>query len=55
MGIVRTSGTGKEAVNVGERIDGGARGAVSKGEPIADEAFDILNGDDGCEVDFWPS
>ena len=55
MGIVRTSGTGKAAENAGERMDDGARGVVSKGEAMVDEAFDMLDGDDGRDVDFWPS
>jgi hypothetical protein len=48
MGIVRTS-------DAGGIIDGGARRVFSAGEGMADESFDILKGDDGCEVDIWPS
>lgn len=55
MGIVRTSGTEKDDENVGDSIDGGARGVVSEGDAMVDEAFDMLDGDDGCDVDFWPS
>lgn len=55
MGIVRISGTGKDAENAGEWMDGGIRGVVSEGEAMDDEAFDMLDGDDGCDVDFWPS
>ena len=55
MGIVRTSGTGKEAVSAGEIIEGGALGVVSAGETLNEEAFDMMgdgmkSGEFGSEV-----
>lgn len=55
MGIVRTSGTGREVVYAGDRIDGGARGVVSAGDAMVDDVFDMVDGDDACDVDLWAS
>ena len=55
MGIVRASDAGRKVLNAGVMIDGGARRVVSVGDGVADESFDILRGEDGCEVEFGPS
>lgn len=50
LGIVRTSGTGKDASIAGEMMHGGARGVVSVEDATAEEVFDdIMRGDGGSE------